>query len=115
MLGAGQGTVLEGVLDLPASLHIPCATSVGVETRVSRKRVTWMGPVDSAGTGFTPEGRVDQQIDLGPVRRFRLPLHHTMLELYLDGLPIQCYTLAQAPDVTLSCRGARNLRLWQWE
>ncbi len=38
-----------------------------------------------------------------------------MCELCLDDLLVQCYTLAQAPAGTLSCPGARYLRLWHRE
>ena len=67
------------------------------------------------GKGFQCEESVDREIDFSDQPHFRLLLHHTMLEFYLEDIFIQCYTMNKAFAGTISCQNADDLKLWQWE
>jgi hypothetical protein len=87
-----QGIILEGRLNLPGKIIIhtgEIATGILVNER-----------------GITV---------FGAALHFRLLLHHTMLEFYLEDIFIQCYTMNKASAGTISCQNTNDLKLWQWE
>lgn len=108
-----QGIVLEGELELPGSLSIGSSDGVRTEIRTNEKGIVEIGIVDPTA-GFTCQERIDREIAFGARPRFRLLLRHSMLEFYLEDLFVQCYTMENPPDGTISCQSASELSLWQW-
>jgi hypothetical protein len=109
------GIVLEGRVKLAGNLFISHGDGTGVRISVDDRGVTEIGSGARDGTTFKCEERVDREVTFGACPRFRLLLHYTMVEFYLEDLLIQCYTMERTPDGTISGQNVRSLRLWQWE
>jgi hypothetical protein len=110
-----DGIVLEGILMLPGRLLVHASGGDGTGIFVDQQGITEIGPVKADWTDFQCEERVDREVDFRNSARFRLLLHQTMLEFYLDDLFIQCYTMEQVSNGTVSVQNVCDLKLWQWE
>jgi hypothetical protein len=100
-------------MELPGALMIHDGKGTETGILVDVQGITEIGPMDASG--FRCEERVDRELAFGVAPHFRLLLHGTMLEFYLNDILIQCYTMARVPDGTMSCRNVAGLRAWQWE
>jgi len=109
-LDAEQGTVIEGVLNVPPSaddrrtgLCIECRDGRNAAILVGAGGVTEFGAVQGDGTDFKQEFRVDREAPFGATARFRLLLRHALLEFYLDETLILCYSLPTDPTGGFGC------------
>jgi hypothetical protein len=109
-----QGVLLEGELTLPGKLIIRTDSQTGIGILVDDTGITEIGSVQADGTWFHCEERVDREIAFGASAHFRLLLHRTMLEFYLNDLFIQCYTMEKASNGSISCHNTGHLKMWQW-
>lgn len=109
-----RGLVLEGRIRLPGKLVIGSDGQAGTGIVVDEQGITQIGPLQADGSGFQCEERVDREMAFGPAPSFRLLLHRTMLEFYLNDIFFQCYTMDKPPGGTISCQNVDRLRLWQW-
>ena len=56
-------------------------------------RWTELGSVAADGSGFKPEKTVDRAMRFPSPARFRLAVEGVLLEIYLDDILIECYSL----------------------
>ena len=93
------GMILEGTLTVPAKgarrpgLYVACAADSGVALLVGAAGVAEIGAMRADGSGFKAESRVDREMSFGQPARFRLLLKGSLIELYLDDVLIDCYSL----------------------
>jgi hypothetical protein len=96
---AQGGFMVEGTLPLrsaperPSGLYVEFEPSRGTAIICHPGGVTELGTMRRDGSGFTPEMRIDRELDFGPAARFRLLVQQGMLEFYLNDILIQCYSL----------------------
>jgi hypothetical protein len=118
----GAGVVLEGTFTAQTSagqkslgLFIEHPDRSGTALLLRRDGVAEIGPMQADGAGFAVKSRVDHQLPLHPVTRFRLLMKYSLLELYLDDHLIQCWSVPGCPTgrIGLVGRGIENLRAWQ--
>jgi hypothetical protein len=109
------GIVLEGAIDLAGSLFIRNGDGAGVTILVKEGGATEIGPGSQTEGSYKCEESIDRGLEMVSRPRFRLLLHHTMLEFYLEDILIQCYTMEIAADGRISFENVKNLRLWQWQ
>ena len=98
-LDAAQGLILEGTLQLPEPLEEPrglyiehgrrCGTAI-LFKHAGRAE---LGDIAADGSGFRPEKTVDREWPFGDRANFRLALQDALLEIYLDDVLIECYSL----------------------
>ncbi|MEI7838139.1 MAG: hypothetical protein WCK05_17185, partial [Planctomycetota bacterium] len=98
-LDAKAGFILEGTIQLPGPLQEPrglyiehgrrCGTAI-LFKHAGRAE---LGPIAADGTGFRPEKTVDREWHFGHTANFRLALQDALLEIYLDDVLIECYSL----------------------
>lgn len=94
-----SGLVLEGKLQLPAplgaqrGLYIEHGKGVGTAILFTCEGRAELGSVAADGTGFKAEKTVDREMSFGDSPRFRLLLKGALLEVYLDDVLIECYSL----------------------
>jgi len=95
-----RGTIIEGTLALPAApgarrrgLYIECSKGAGSAVLVNAAGAAELGPMKGDGSGFRPEKKVDRQMKFASPARFRLLLRHSLIELYLDDILIECFSL----------------------
>lgn len=112
---AGNGMVLEGELNLPGGLMVHSGGGAGTGILVNEQGIVQVGPIKADWTGLTCRERVDREMAFGGSPRFRLLLHRTMIEFYLNDIFVQCYTMETVPHGTISYQNAGNLKLWQWK
>jgi hypothetical protein len=125
-LDTDSGVILEGTLALPeqkdakpVGLYIEHAPGQGTAILVHAGGATELGPIQADGTGFKAEKRVDREIDFGKRPAFRLLLKHFLLEVYLNDILIECYSLPERATGRLGViehgrRGAVEvLKAWQ--
>jgi len=99
---ASGGLVMEGAFKLPASkeaqpvgLFLAQGDDSGTAILVHANGSVELGPMRADSSGFKAEQSVDREWKFNPVVRFRLLLKGSLLELYLDDLLMQCYSLPQ--------------------
>ncbi len=98
-LNAPTGLVLEGSLRLPESLAAPRGLYIehgqGVGTAIvfDHDGRAQFGPVNRDGSGFTVDRIVNREMAFASPARFRLLLEGPLLEMYLDDVLIECYSL----------------------
>jgi len=120
-LELNDGVILEGRLTLPASeqskpvgLYVSCGQDAGSAILVDAGGRAELGPMKADGSGFKAEKRVDRQMDFGPKPLFRLVLKNSLLEFYLDGILIECFSLPADADGRIGLIGeARDLKAWE--
>jgi hypothetical protein len=98
-LDAAAGFVLEGKLALPSPLGAPRGLYVehgkgaGTAILFDAEGRAQLGPVAADGTGFKPEKTVDREMSFGDMARLRLVVEGVLLEVYLNDVLIECYSL----------------------
>jgi hypothetical protein len=101
-LDAANGFVMEGRLRVPsdgdesAGLYIETGEGPGTAILVGPGAVTDLGPMQSDGSAFQSESRIDRQYPFGHTAPLRLIVKRDLLEFYLDDILIQCYSLPTA-------------------
>ena len=73
-----------------------CTSSTGADAERRSSSSTPAGPswdIAADGTGFKPEKTVDREWPFGDRANFRLALQDALLEIYLDDVLIECYSL----------------------
>ena len=124
-----EGVVLEGTLRLRrgraggkaprVGLYVECGRDRGAALLAGPGGSAELGPIRADGTGFKCDKRVDRQVDLGTAPRFRLLLKHFLVELYLNDVLMECYSLpARATGRIGLIRGkgkdtVTDLKAWQ--
>ena len=121
-----EGVLIEGELTLPErsdtplrGFYIECAEGSGTAILIDAASRAELGSINRDGTGFKAEKRVDRDRDFPSPARFRLLLKHSLLEFYLDGILIECFSLpGKATGRIGVIQGGRsnaitNLKAWQ--
>lgn len=96
---ATAGLVLEGQIVLPEPLGAPCGLyvehgrGIGTAILLGNDGRAELGQVMADGTGFKAEKTVDREMEFGAPSTFRLLLRGVLLEVYLDDVLIECYSL----------------------
>jgi hypothetical protein len=108
-----QGIVLEGQMQLPGRWIIYTEAGGQIVLSVDPQGVVEIGRVDPQGNLHWEES-IDRQVSFGTAPAFRLLLHKTMLELYLEDYLIQCYSMLQPPAGRLMLENSTGVRLWLW-
>ena len=118
---AETGLVLEAALPIlaadaakPVGLYVEHGPNSGTALLVRGGGVVEIGPIDSTGTGFKPENRIDRQTPFAATARFRLLLKQSLLEFYLDDVLIQCYSLPAAASGRIGLLGEHVTDLKAW-
>lgn len=119
------GVILEGYLLLPKTkdeplrgLYIECEPGSGAAILIDPRGTAELGTINSDGTGFAPEREVDREMAFRRKARFRLLLAGSLLEFYLDGILIECFSLPQdaTGSIGLICGGdtrtIKDLKAW---
>jgi hypothetical protein len=124
-LDVDRGVVVEGTLALPAAandppagLYIECRGSAGVALLVFAGGRAELGPMQPDGSGFQAEKAVDRERTYASPASFRLLLKQTLLEVYLDDVLIECYSLPQNATGRIGGIGGaamHGLSAWQCE
>jgi hypothetical protein len=98
-LDAAAGFALEGKLKLPTppgaprGLYVEHAQGIGTAILFHSDGRAEIGPMGVGGEGFKPEIAADREIRFGAPARFRLVLKGSLMEVYLDDVLIECYSL----------------------
>jgi hypothetical protein len=98
VLPAEKGVILEGRMALPSGksrrgLYIECMDGNGIAILLNAGGAASLGPMKADGSGFKAEKKVDREMQFGTPARFRLLLRNSLLELYLDDILIECFSL----------------------
>lgn len=121
---AEGGFVLEGDLALPAAggarrgLYFECVDGSGAAALLGADGSAELGTMTANGE-FEKTFGPDREITFGRPARFRLLLQHSLLELYLDDILIECFSLKTTSSgriglITGGEAGAiTNLQAWQ--
>ena len=78
-----------------------------------------LGAMQADGSDFESEKQVDREISFGKQVSFRLLLQHSLLEFYLGGIMMECFSLPRKATGRIgliqgSGQGAvRNIRAWR--
>jgi len=125
-LNVEQGVILEGTLVVPKGknspsngLYIKCEEDQGPAILVGFDGVVDLGAMQADGSGFESEKHVDREISFGKQVSFRLLLQHSLLEFYLGGIMMECFSLPRKATGRIgliqgSGQGAvRNIRAWR--
>ncbi len=98
-LDVASGLLLEGKLELPdplgapRGLYIEHGSGVGTAILFSSDGRAELGSVNADGSGFRPEKTADREVEFATPAQFRLALEGVLLEVYLDDVLIECYSL----------------------
>lgn len=99
-LPTDDGVLLEGALLLPsapeepsAGLYVECGEDQGIALLGRPRGIFELGPVSGDGSGFAADLRVDRGWSFGRPARCRLVLKRWLLELYVDDVLIECFSL----------------------
>jgi len=94
------GVMLKGTIELPASKEKPplgfwleCDGNKGAAALFDASGRAKLGQMSADGTGIKIEKRVDREMRFGKPARFRVLVKHSLLELYLDDILIECFSL----------------------
>jgi hypothetical protein len=97
---AAQGLILECRLLLPPTpfaarrgLYIECAGGSGTTVLFDAQRRAEFSQTDPRGSVCTVEQRVDREMNFAGPAHLRLVLAHSLMELYLDDILIECFSL----------------------
>jgi len=124
-LDVASGLILEGKLELPEPLGAPRGLYIehgkgdGTAILFGSDGRAEIGPVAADGSGFKAERLLDREMKYGAPCRFRLVLENVLLEIYLDDVLIECYSLPAAATGRIglipgSRRSAINLlKVWK--
>jgi hypothetical protein len=123
-LPVDEGIVLEGIVSLPneenpapVGLYVERSKEAGTAMLIHQDGVTDFGPMKADGTGFNSDLHADRQMKFPQEVRFRLALKHWLLELYLDDVLMECYSLPARATGRIgllgSHRGHRDLKVWR--
>jgi len=99
-----KGLVLEGTMNTLSTqrlgqdseivgFYIEESTKEGTAIMVHPSGITDFGRITVNKSDFRRDDRVDRQLEIDGKCTFRLLVRHTLLEFYLNGLLIQCYSL----------------------
>jgi hypothetical protein len=98
-LDLSAGLVLEGKLKLPAplgaprGLYIEHGKGTGTAILFGCDGRAELGSLAADGSGFKADKTVDREMRFAEPARFRLVLEGVLLEIYLDDVLIECYSL----------------------
>ena len=95
------GVILEGTIRLPAAKTAPRRgfyieyekDKKGSAVLVDASGRAELGSLSADGTGFKVGKKVVRQMKFGAPARFRLLLRGVLLEIYLDDIMIECFSL----------------------
>ncbi len=117
-----QNLILEGTLDFQnarsdsSGLFVECADGSGIAIAMHASGQAEVGPFDRSTGNFQPDKRIDRQRTFGPTATFRLLVHQSLIEVYLDDLLIDCYSLPGTASGRIGLWGDRSafgqLRAW---
>jgi hypothetical protein len=115
-----KGIILEGTLELPTSLnsqrvglYIECGSGKGVGILLDSEGAAELGTIEANGSDFKAIKRVQREMEFGRPARFRLLLKYSLLELYLDDILIECFSLPVQPTGRIGMIGElRDLQAW---
>ena len=123
-----NGVVLEGTIRLPEvvpgngppatprGLYLDAENSQAAAILVGARGVTQFGTINPDGSGFKPTKTIDREMAFGKTVRFRLCLKHHLLELYLDDILIEVYSLPSQSTGRIGVIGGEtvgDLRGWR--
>ncbi|MCE5325351.1 MAG: hypothetical protein LLG01_02945 [Planctomycetaceae bacterium] len=120
-LPTGEGVVLEGTIELPASpsakdcgLFIRTGAGEGTAILLDSTGAARLGQLKLYPGSFQSEIAVDRQYDFGPAPTFRLVLKRDLMEFYLADQLIHCFSLPSAAEGTIAFIGnVSDLRAWR--
>jgi hypothetical protein len=99
-LNTDDGIILEARVTLPRSdrarpvgLYVECTPRDGSAILFDAQGRAELGGMRLDGTAFQAEKTVDRQMDFGGSARLRLCLQRSLLEVYLDDILIECFSL----------------------
>ena len=93
------GVIVEGKLLLPAAgnqprgLYIECDKGQGAAVLLDCDGIAWFGTIQADGSDFKAEKTVNREMPVGSPATFRLLLKGSLMELYLNDILIECYSL----------------------
>ena len=94
------GVILEGTLALPTDksslrcgLYIECGKGKGAAILLDNAGRAELGPINSDGSGFRAEKKVDREMQFPALAPFRLLVKGSLLEFYLNDILIECFSL----------------------
>ena len=73
---------------------IDCGEESGSAILINAEGIAELGPIKAGGSDFKAEKKVDREMTYGKPVKFRLLLKHSLLEFYLDDIPIKCFSLS---------------------
>jgi hypothetical protein len=111
----GHGLLFEGTADSSGHLIIGHEGSNTTDIRIGEDSVVEIGLGIAAGDECRCLERVDRQISFGKRKRLLLLLRHTMMELYINDILIQCYTMEKPVNGWLTFAQIEDVRSWSWD
>jgi hypothetical protein len=118
-LDTTAGIIVEGGVALPAD-GAPTGVWLGmrdggrVRILLGPQGVTCIGAVDASSTEMAVEETVDRETAFPARCPFRLLVKHSLVEFYLNGVLMQCYSMPARSDGRLGVMGSVDrLRAWQ--
>ena len=100
---AAQGLILECRLVLPPTpfaarrgLYVECAGGSGTAVLFDAQGRAEFSQTDPRGSVCAVERRIDREMDFTGTSRLRLVLAHSLMELYLDDILVECFSLPSA-------------------
>lgn len=99
VLDVDAGVIVEGKLLLPAAgnqprgLYIECDKDRGAAVLLDCDGIARFGTIQADGSDFTAEKTVNREMPVGSPATFRLLLKGSLMELYLNDILIECYSL----------------------
>lgn len=100
---AAEGLVVECRLLLPPTpfaarrgLYIECAGGTGTAVLFDAQGRSEFSQTDPRGSVYTVEQRVDREMSFAGSVHLRLVLAHSLMELYLDDILLECFSLPSA-------------------
>ena len=118
-LDATAGIIVEGRLtlpedDAPTGLFVGMSGGGGTRILVDTRGVMRIEAGGPEGGEMTVEEEVDREMDFPRDCPFRLLVKHSLVELYLDDVLMQCYSMPARCDGRLAAIGAvRDVTVWQ--
>ncbi len=117
-----ESIILEGTIRLPADatdqrgLYVDCGAGQGVAILLDGAGRAKLGAMRTDGSSFAAEKQIDREWTFPPITRFRLLVHLSLIEVYLDDILIDCYSLPRDASGQLGLIGPRSafdqLRAW---
>jgi len=120
-----NGVILEGSLMLPQApdsprrgLYVECGDKSGAAVLFGAKGIAELGPMKADGSGFSAEKKVDREMTYGKPAKLRLLLKWSLLEVYLDDVLIECFSLPEDATGRIGLIGAddgdfQDVQVWR--